>query len=206
MAKTLYLFINGILTRPSDPKGWTDRAVTYIQARCECGSAEKFEYFSGAMTRRLFQSGRVDIAADIVRNYIGDHRIVLVGHSNGCDIICRLIERYGFIIKEAHLFAAAAEKDFNRNGLNEALTDNRLGLVHVYTSREDDVLKYGGGLTCGLFGWCGMGYGTLGYSGPTNVRDKTRVFVHQNDRMNHGDWFAGENFLWSMQSVTQGNS
>jgi pimeloyl-ACP methyl ester carboxylesterase len=205
MAKTLYVFINGILTRPSDPQGWTDRAVTYIQAKCECGVAEKFEYFSGALTRRLRQGRRVDQVAAIISDYQLDHRIVLVGHSNGCDIILRLLEHYPFLIREAHLFAAAVEKDFNKNGLNEAITDNRLGIAHVYVSRGDEVLKYGAGMTSTLFGWAGFGYGTLGYSGPINIRRNDRVFVHRDDLMNHGSWLTGENFIRSMEFVTRGN-
>ena len=170
-----YLFINGILTVPDGRTGWVDRAVTWTESHYG-QLAEKYEYFSGALTRRLFQGTRVRECAELLENYRGLD-LVLVGHSNGADIACRLLQTTTFRFAEVHLIAAAADADFEKNGLNDALLTGRLGRVALYGSHHDGALRLA--QLSEALSFLGLGYGALGRTGPKNVDDRIAGRVDQ---------------------------
>ena len=103
---TVYIFVNGILNFPGDAEGWTDRAVTWINKNTDA-KGEKFEYFSGVITRRFRQQYRAIKLSELIEQYDG-WTIILVGHSNGCDVILRALKLTKVKIGEVHLVARAA--------------------------------------------------------------------------------------------------
>lgn len=195
----VFIFVNGILNLPGDVSAWTDRAESWIEANTNY-KATKMEYFTSALLRRIHQEDRVDNLKTICERY-GDHKIVLVGHSNGCDVILRLIARNQLDFHSVHLIAGACEKDFNKNLLNNALRDGSVGKVTVYWSKRDKALKKAK-LSTRLFGWLGLGYGYLGLVGPVNVDDDVSGRVESYERrFDHSQWFSQKNFNDLMTKV-----
>jgi len=194
-----YLFINGILTLSDGRNAWPDRAVTWTESHYG-QLAEKYEYFSGALTRRLFQAARVRECAQLLRHYAG-HDLILVGHSNGADIVCRLLQTTDIEVSEVHLLAAAAEADFDRNGLNQALLTGRLGSVHLYGSHNDRALELA--QFTEIFSFLGLGYGALGRTGPEHIDDRVSHRVTQiwRDDFDHSTWFSPAQFAQTMALV-----
>lgn len=212
--KRVFVCINGILSAPGDSDGWTDRAVTWLQTNTPY-KAEKWEYVTGPILRRLKQQGRAEKIATMLRYYecVG-YEIVLVGHSNGCDLIARVLALraeadwyFEKPIRSAHLFAAAADAgDFL-----DAMDLGSLQALHLYGSSKDWALKFAK-VSRTLFGWAGLGYGSLGLEGDIFESDDLgwqldagrgkRVFDHGNDTFGHSDWFKrGRAFEASMLSL-----
>ncbi|WP_395752501.1 hypothetical protein [Prosthecobacter sp.] len=200
MNRTCYIAINGIRTRPGDAEGWTDRFVTWINTRLPDGVvAEKFEYYCSALLRRLRQRERADAISKKVGYYRrAGYRIVLVGHSNGCDLIARVLEACGAEIDAAHLISPAAdEEDFA-----EAIREGLIRRIHLYGSRNDGALRFAC-VTRRLIGWLGLGYGSLGLRGrefealfPEVVKD------HSDDACGHSTWLRrGQRFEDLMQAI-----
>lgn len=193
------IFINGILARPGDAEGWTDRAVTWTHLHTGF-RGEKLEYFSGVLTRRLFQQARAAKYARMVRRYLtAGYTVSLVGHSNGCDLALRiaaLVGEAGGALRHLHLVAAAAEADFDENGLNFLLHDGTVRRVQVYVSRADRALRFAQSTArplnaLRLLG-LNLGYGSLGLTGPLagTVQHASRVSVIDRPGYGHGTWFA----------------
>ncbi|MHA3773680.1 hypothetical protein ACXR0O_19260 [Verrucomicrobiota bacterium sgz303538] len=196
----LVFCINGILTRPSDPHAWTDRAVAWFLKHTD-HDANAYEYFQTAILGRLFCERRhLDAAIELLARHMSGAprplQLHLVGHSRGCEIARRLVVQYGVPVESLHLFAAAVDPDFERNGLNQALRSNRVNRVRLYTSTEDDVLRWIAAASLGL-------YGRLGYIGPRNVDPQVahRVEIVERNTYDHGDYFNGSNFEDSMRLV-----
>lgn len=193
-----FVLINGILTSPGDVNAWTDRAEAWIEDLTK-NTATRHEYFSGALTRRIFQSARVEQLRSIVNRSNND--IVLVGHSNGADLIERFIRSTSRRIAELHLIAAASEHDFRKNGYNQALISNRVGKICVYFSKKDEVLRKCSKVTPWLK-WVGLGYGYLGYTGPKYVNTLCRDRVIESEwECGHSDYFKNENFDKIMRQI-----
>jgi len=187
MKRTAYIAINGILTNPGDAEGWTDRFVTWINTRLPDGVvAEKFEYATGALTRRFKQRERADAIAKKVGFYRrAGYRVVLVSHSNGGDLTARVLNDAGVEIDAAHLFAPATDDEL----IAQSIREGAIKRVHIYGSKNDTALKFAK-TTRPLLAWAGLGYGSLGLRGrelaalfPDVVKD------HSNDAFGHGTWF-----------------
>lgn len=201
MSTTYYVFINGILSTPGDVSAWTDRAEAWVETHCMRSHATRLEYATDAIFRRMHQSARVDDLEAIVKRLAGQ-RIVLVGHSNGCDIIERFIKRKNYVIDEIHLIAAASEADFEKNGMNNALKLGFIKRVHVYWSKKDGALKKAK-LSSTLLSWIGLGYGYLGLVGPKKVDPLVQSRVDNTERsFDHSEWFSEARFNETMRSVT----
>lgn len=212
----VFVFVNGILSRPGSSQGWTDRACTWMQTR-HPHKAEKWEYFAAPFTRRLRQRTRARKIATLMAYYQeAGFDVVLVGHSNGCDLIARVLRLrgaqpwyYRHAVRSVHLFAAAADwKDFEW-----ALNVGNLQRCHLYGSDNDNALKLAS-LSRFLFGWLGLGYGSLGLqSAEVEYEDRVwhglaemppRVFDHANDDYGHSDWFTrGANFERTMHDLVE---
>lgn len=197
---TAFIAINGIRTRPGDAKGWTDRFVTWINTRLGDGiKAEKYEYYCGALTRRIHQRERADEIARKVGYYRrAGYRVVLVGHSNGCDLIARVLEADGVEIDCAHLISPAADED----DFADAIRDGTIRRIHIYGSRNDRALRLAS-LTRPLIAWRGLGYGSLGLRG----REFAKLFPgviqdHSDDTCDHSTWLQrGVRFESLMQAI-----
>lgn len=199
------LNVNGILNWPTDADGWTDRAVT--MAHLHLGRhAEKIENFTGVMTRMLRQQRKAELLAKVAFKYLdAGWRVVMRGHSNGCDIIRRAAmgmaaNTRAARIECAHLIAPAVDADFNRNGFNELLGNGTIKRLVICGSRNDGALK-AARITSPLLNLLGNGYGTLGLGGPENVFPavRARVFTHWNDEFGHSDWLTKDRLLETMR-------
>lgn len=202
MTKRVFILVNGILTNPGATDGWTDRGVTWLNLHTE-GKAEKFEYACGALTRRLRQQQRAEAIARMCAFYQDDdYYITLIGHSNGCDLISRVLK----LIRHTpdtnvHLFAPAADAD-----VFERAADQWLQRVCLYVSANDQALKWGG-YTRKLFGWAGLGYGSLGREVPASFEQNQRCAVTRRDDYGHSTWFErGENFESTMRLLLENES
>ena len=199
MKNRVYICINGILTKPSDMSNWTKRASAWIEDNTHF-NADRYEYFSGTLTRRIFQNARVK-NIEVMINRIKKDDVYLVGHSNGCDLIQRFIAKCKRRIEELHLIAAASECDFKKNGFNKALLTQKVGKIFVYFSHEDKVLEKAKSVYPYL-SWMGLGYGYLGLDGAKNVDPSISDRVIAVERkLNHSSWFSPSNFEKTMRSI-----
>lgn len=200
MSKLTYIFCNGILTKPGVIDNWNVRACTWVDQQTKY-RAERYEYASDAIFRRIGQEQRVKDLQTVVHRLSGGD-IILVGHSNGCDLIERLVKRNVHYFKEIHLIAAASENDFRKNGYNDALRKNGVGQIFIYHSPLDEALKQAKWSTR-LFGWLGLGYGYLGLTGPKYISKEVQHKVISIERpFNHSEWFTESNFDDTMKLIT----
>jgi pimeloyl-ACP methyl ester carboxylesterase len=204
--RDLVIFINGILTRPGNAFAWTDDAVRWMNRKAsDRFAADKFEYHSPALLRRLFIRGHAEDLARTISDYVSDEvppRLHLVGHSNGCELIARAVQLTGARIASLHLISGAVERDFGKNGLGTRLARGQVGKVWCYCSHGDHVLKYlARGSQIVTFG--ALGYGDLGYRGPAGVEDPilNRVETHWENELGHSDWFGQPHFEATMSRL-----
>lgn len=195
------ILVNGILTAPGSAHAWTDRGVTILNTRYPWIRAEKLEYLAGPLTRRIQQRERVENLCEMISAYTrAGYPVHLVGHSNGADIICRAlgdISRFWkpsvvHNVHSVHLIAAATERDGDKNNLTwyMDIQGNRPS-VHLYRGGRDRALRFAR-LTGHLLRPFGLGYGTLGLEGPSNMPADwygTRLIDHYQDDYGHGTWF-----------------
>ena len=184
---TIIICINGIRTKPGRTDAWTDELAAALNMRTPPHvKTATFEYYTTALFRWVGQRRRAAELARRCRQYAAQgFRIVLIGHSNGCDLIARVLNA-GVEIHSAHLFAAAAfERDFTR-----AIAEGMVGRLHLYGSPNDAVLKkaiwserIGGRL--------GLGYGSLGLRGPAFAElHPQHVRDHSIPVYGHSTWFT----------------
>jgi pimeloyl-ACP methyl ester carboxylesterase len=197
--KDVFIFVNGILTNPGNSRAWTDRAVQYFNNRAATGVvSDKFEYYSPALLRHIFQRGHAIDLAETIAEYPGA-RLHLVGHSNGCDLIARAVRMTSAKITSLHFISAALERDFHKNGLGERIARGQIGHVFCLCSRGDKVLTYLARAsriaTLGL-----LGYGDLGCRGAASPV-LPQVWHTWRNSLGHSDWFAGENFERTMETI-----
>lgn len=190
----LRIFVNGVNTVPGCTKNWNVRAATW----CMCYRrlyATYLEYLAlPTISRWLFQGVRADIFRYRVQEFLDSGwGVIPIGHSNGNDVILDAFRDGGFQrLEEIHMISPACEADFDKNGLNFALKNNRLGHVFIYIA-EKDFWCWAAGT---LFGrWLGRyGKQILGHVGPQNI-DKSipswekRVTVVRRKKHKHSSWF-----------------
>jgi len=198
--RQVFILVNGILTLPGDSQGWTDRGVTWINSRTEA-KAEKFEYACGAISRRLRQQQRVRAISRMCDFYRrAGYEISLVGHSNGCDLIARVIALNGHHYRSVHLFAAAT--DWPAFAL--ALSHGRIGQLNLYVSAGDRALRFAR-WSRRFLGWAGLGYGSLGlgyWSGFCATPATPGLRVVRRDTFGHSTWFErGFHFETTMRLI-----
>lgn len=204
----VFIFINGILTLPSDKNGWTDRAARWIDEELEwlCASGEALEYFTGPslMWRTLMNQQMVRKLIRRTEQIPAGTRIHLIGHSNGCDIICSALPAIRANVRSITLIAAAVEHNFHFNHLNEALIDRPDLRVQVLCSPDDEVLKWLARPSRWILGK--LGYGYLGYqaavdSSALKVFIPSQIDVVSCPGFGHGDYFKPGYFDKTMQRV-----
>lgn len=198
----LVIFLNGILTRPGDQFGWTDRAEQWFLERTN-HDVDSYEYFQTPILGRLFGEARhnrevIELLAGYWNAWDFPPKLHLVAHSRGCEIARRLVVEHGVKVESLHLFAAAIDADFEANGLNAALTQRHVNRVRLYSSKSDGVLRWLAGASLGL-------YGRLGYTGPRNIAQSLihRVFTTPRDDFGHSDWFSPRNLPLYMRAVDE---
>lgn len=191
--KRVYIYVNGILTWPGSSKNWNRRAVTHTHLNTD-HRAESLEYLSlPFFGRKLGEKKRSKKLLKKIEFYLhGGFEIVLVGHSNGCDVIADSLKvLFSGAIKEVHLISSAGEADFNKNGINEAHPD----VVSVWIATKDKALKLA---KLKPAKW--VGYGDMGAVGPKNAREDLEV-KHFKEDFGHSDWFKAEEFDRTMARI-----
>lgn len=197
LKKQITIFVNGILTWPGDTRDWNYRAVVWTQLRVEGMRTMAVEYFCGPIGRAFGQRKRAAKITELLNAYAG-YEITLVGHSNGCAVILAALSASLVYpnIAAIHFVSGACEADFERNGLNEALEDGRVGKVYIYVGGKDRALK----LASRLIGRA-LGYGVLGLHGPKNVTVAAmeKVGVLKWPSYGHSDCWKPEHFDRTMR-------
>lgn len=203
-APIVELNVNGILTFPNDSDGWTDRAVT--MAHIHLGRhAEKIENFTGVVTRMFRQKRKAELLAKVARKYFdAGWRVVMRGHSNGCDIIRRaaliILASCSHRIECIQWIAPAVDADCERNGVNELLYDGAVKRLVICGSKKDGALKIARA-SSPILNVFGNAYGTLGLIGPQNLNpiNESRVHRFWNDEFGHSDWLLPERLLATLK-------
>lgn len=201
--KHVILLIPGILNVPWRLDGWTDDFVTLTNAHTPF-KAQSFEYMAGPLTRLFRQQARADMITLKALEYIkADFRVHIVAHSNGCSIACRILRNSEIQIESLHLIASASWRDFDANGLNEALMLDRIETVFLYGSDNDWSLKLGGNTR--FLHPIGLGYGTLGLHGPENLMHvlKGRVKRDWRNDYGHSTWLDDNHRAKTFRLITE---
>lgn len=193
---SICLYVCGILTFPGHARNWTGRAVTWTHLHTP-HRAEKIEYFVGPVGRVLGQRLRARKLIRTLEFYADrDWRIILAGHSNGCDVILdalRALRPAAPRIAALHLLSPACDEHFERNGLN-SLAD-RIGSVSVWIAAEDRPLVLADS-------WAGrlVGFGGLGRRGPLHATCRPRIYRGPGG---HSHWFEDDvQFERTMRRLT----
>lgn len=184
--KTAIILINGILTDPRRDDAWTDAGEFWLGTHTDGVVVNRYEYNGIPLLSIFGQNRRAKKVIEIVKGYTeaGD-RVILVGHSNGCDIIARVIAETQ--VDEVHLISPATDEA----SIEKGIAAGRVGLVFIYGSTGDMALKYGARasrvITLGL-----GGYGSLGLRGPA-LAAKWPGIVRDfsNNSYGHGTWIDG---------------
>lgn len=191
--RRVYIYVNGILTMPGDSGNWNGKAVTWTHLHTP-HRAEKVEYYVGPLSRIFGQRKRSRKLIKTISYYLDDGwDIVLVGHSNGANVILNALKYFSKSaiknsLREIHLIAPASDNNFEENGLN------RIGVpVTVYLGSQDTALRISSG-PGRLFG-----YGSLGKDGPHRANVSVRVF---NEEFSHSEWFNPLQLNQTMRRVT----
>lgn len=201
----IYIFVNGIMTWPGSTKSWNANAVTH----CMCYRrifAEKLEYFTlPTISRIIGQKDRAEKLRKRIQRYIHNGwEIVLVGHSNGCDVILDTLESMAWPrVEEIHLISAACEENFEENGLNEALRRKWVGRVFIYQALQDKPLRLAATLFGKIFGYGKLGIATrdqMNLCDDIEDRDQ-RVTVVQEETFGHSTWFKEAHFIDTMRLI-----
>ncbi len=206
MKKRFYLFINGINTNIGDLWGWQYRAERWVEYRTD-DDADCYTYHVRTTTRWLHQAEHVRKAKDL---FVGwgdfDCERVLVGHSNGCEIIRRLLVDYpSLAVDYVHMVAPAVDVDFEKNGLNDALEGRvRLKQLTIHCSQSDRALKHARNTKWIRWFNSKWGYGHLGLTGPENVRSSVYNQVNTTwyEGFDHATYFIDPHFNNLMRYIT----
>lgn len=187
MKPTCYIAINGIHNDPGAADGWTDRFVSWLHWRRGGRDyvAEKWEYHTNFALRWVRQGARAKAIGELVAAYeTNGYRVVMVGHSNGCDLIGRVLAA-GVAVDAVHLIAPATDEAL----FEQAIQRKTVRKIHTYGSRNDKALKLGG-MSKLLLGWAHLGYGSMGLRcREFAARFPGSVMDHSDDAQGHGTWF-----------------
>ncbi len=194
--RTIFFCVNGIANNPANLHGWTDNFVTSLNIDSpDWVQAEKFEYYVTFWNRWFKQSGIAKELITKIEIYLkAGYRVVLVGHSNGCDLIVRALKSVR--ADSIHLFAAAAwEQDFVA-----AIEAKQVRKIHLYGSPDDYALK-SASFASKLFGllpdkWK---FGSLGLKNTLAERFPDVVKDHSIKGYGHSTWFiAGKHYDYTI--------
>lgn len=199
--------VNGILNFPGCSQNWNGRGVTWLHTEPEAlpleARAEKIEYFCGPIDRAFGQKDRAHKLFLTLDRYHGWANTA-VGHSNGADVILTMMRDYrGWpTIHRLILICGATNADFEQNGLNAWLRDERVQEVFVCVAGKDLALRLAHGALGKL-----LGYGTLGLHGPQNVAEDvkgrvTTVWSGPWQHYGHSGCWEPRNFSRTMRLIS----
>jgi hypothetical protein len=139
---SVYLFVSDSASGPGNITDWVRRAVTFTHVG-EQHKAEAIECCCSPFTRPFREDQQAKHFARVLHEYTDQGwQIICVGHGHGAAVILDGLKRADWPKVEAlHLVCPACEADFDRNGLNGALSNGRVGRVFVYCAWRDWVLR-----------------------------------------------------------------
>lgn len=181
---------HGISNVASSWRTWPNRGIAWAHNHTGFRAQGLF-YFTGPLTVWWRRRLRARAFASLVKSYKDEQwRVHAVGHSNGTAVILDGLRRAGWPRTETlHLVCGACDSDFERNGLNWALANGRVGRVFVYVAGRDRAMWWESLLLGRLLFGIRRRSRPLGLSGPTNVRPS---FVNQQlssaNRVVRVDW------------------
>jgi len=207
MSRVVFLFEHGINALPSDWRDWTNRAIFHVHDQTPY-HAQSLEYFAGPIVAHFRHRHLADGFAKLVCRYAGNGwKIVVVAHSNGARIVVEGLRRARWPrVEELHLVCGAVDANFERNGLNAALYDRKIGSAHVYVAGLDRAMQIEDTLLGRqLFG---IRSEPLGLFGPLHVRPSLAGRVHVVrrspwDEYGHSDCWRARNFERTMDCFTR---
>lgn len=179
------LGVPGIHHRPEDDQGWTDRAKEWHEEFTRHNFYRQ-EYWTSFLhgLRSLRNARQVMKLVHWSATRPDNSKLRLIGHSNGCDIICSALPHIYHPIEEVHLIAGAVEHDFSKNNLETALNAGQVGLVVIYASRGDWILSRLARVSRFIFRkW---GYGFMGWMAARD-RDRLGVPFEESEFYDNGD-------------------
>lgn len=187
---------------PGDTRNWNSRAVTWTHINTP-HVAECVEYYTLAIFRPWQQTRRALRLVEKIESYrfYGDD-LVLVGHSNGCDVILDALDRLDFSVKvkQVHLVCGACESNFQKNGLNNALHRKSIGEVFIYIAGKDSMLRLARSVPGKV-----LGFGTLGLHGAVKADpaliNQGRITERRWPGYSHSECWTGGNFHDTMQQI-----
>lgn len=180
-----YILVPGIMTDDAI-NNWSAKAARWIENNT-IHKAFQVPYFTTPFTRFIHQKKRSEELAYIIDSCKTD--VVLIGHSNGCDLICKALTICKKKVKDIHLIAGATHSSFIKNKLNISLT-HKLERVFVYCSENDLALKLAF-YTSFFLKIFGLGFGYLGRKGPEYITSKNRAktYTFWYNEFGHSDYF-----------------
>lgn len=198
-SNVVLIFIPGILSNPEDVFGWTDKG-------CRDGQrhgflVDKYEYLALPILRPFKQDARSDRVGKLVDAWNGS-KIVIVAHSNGCELTSRFLKKFNHYIHQIHFIAGANDSNCDRNGINDALLEDRVGDVFIYSSINDEALRKGAKRWTSWLQFIGLNYGWLGLYGPANIDPRVlgRIHIINDNSQVHRSWL-GDNYEKTMGMV-----
>jgi len=197
---TIYWLINGIMNWPGCPGNWNKKGVTWLHLHAYPCAAQTDEYFTTAITAPIHAKRRAEDFADLLDQF-KEWRQVAIAHSNGTKVLLDAQKISHWVRMEAiHLVSGACDADFQRNGLNWAVKNERIGDIYYYIAGHDIAMRFEDTMTGkALFGLYPKDK-PLGLSGPTNVDPMIlgRVHPHREPAYGHSDWWLPKNFDLTM--------
>ncbi|CAB4163620.1 hypothetical protein UFOVP806_32 [uncultured Caudovirales phage] len=200
--RTLILIINGILTDPRKDNAWTDIAEPWLETMIEDPiSVFRYEYNATPLLRRWGQARRATRISETIEIYQRQgYRIILVGHSNGCDLIARVLKTTQ--VDQVHLISPATDE----SEMDVGIKAGNVGMVCIYGSTNDAALKYGAKasriLSLGL-----LGYGSLGLRGPAYEAKFPGIVIDFSDNSyGHSDWIRPDKNLYDTLRLIANNA
>jgi len=202
----VYILLPGIHTKPSDNNNWAPAMASAIGITYDTAKAEEFRYYSSLFHKNGMKE-RVGFVIDLChRWWSAGYEVVIVGHSDGCEIVRQVLIEGPSIFKAAHLIAGAVEADFKENGLLKVIEDNKVETIFCYVSKGDKVIDKWARASIRFLSWLKITFGTLGFDGPKNVPEEmigSRVVIIERMSLRHSEWFSGVNWQSTFNSITR---
>ncbi len=192
-----YVLLPGVRSDPRDWANWAPRMATEINLLTSA-KADEFRYMAFALTPKARQEERAEYVRSLAqRAYSAGYDVVLVGHSNGCEVIRQALEGLPPIVHSVHLIAGATEADMELAGWNRFLRKGIVGHLFIYKGTRDRVLQWIA--AAGAF----LGYGRLGWLGPKNIApDQAHKITVIERPYEHCEWFEGFAFAQTREAIT----
>jgi len=185
------LIVNGIMGKPSLADSWTDRRARYIQIHTDDKAVAVENSFWLIRTQKRLKHYAKQLACEIREYNRAGIRPDLEAHSNG-NVLYLMALSLDPNLKVGHvtMLFPAAFADCDENGINLYFKHGQIHRITFVGSRNDKVVKYGGGLTSWLRKIGPWGYGTMSVDGLEGLKPEyeTKVRTIWKNDWGHSDF------------------